>query len=93
MDAAVRFQVSWSVKTGSTDGAVVGLFSYKQGGRGVRDIALKTAVGTKAKALSSPTCMHSTVTGQVAFVAEGRPAELTLIGFVLLPGSQGVQPR
>lgn len=44
-------------------------------------------------ALSSPTCVHRAVTGQVAFVAEGGPAQLTLVRFVLIPRSQGVQPR
>lgn len=37
--------------------------------------------------------VHRAVTGQVALVAESRPAELTLVGFVLISRSQGVQPR
>lgn len=40
MDATMRFQVSRPVKAGSADGAVVGLFPWKQGGREVRRLAL-----------------------------------------------------
>lgn len=39
MDAAMRFQVSGPVKAGSADGAVVGLFPWRQGGAEVRDPA------------------------------------------------------
>ena len=37
MDAAMRFQVSRPVKAGSADGAVVGLFPWRRGGREVKE--------------------------------------------------------
>lgn len=96
MDAAVRFQVSRPVKAGPADGAVVGLFPWRQGEGEVGDSALGHLWAGRPGAsplCSSPTCVHRAVTGQVALVAEGRPAELTLVGLVLIPRSQGVQPR
>lgn len=55
-----------------------------------RPVKAGSADGTMVGLLS---CVHRAVTGQVAFVAEGRSAELTLVGLVLITRSQGVQPR
>lgn len=95
MDAAMRFQVSRPVKAGSADGAVVGLFPWRQGGREVSDSTRGRLWAPRPgpSPCSSPTCVHRAVTGQVALIAEGRPAELTLVGLILIPRSQGVQPR
>lgn len=90
VDQHVRTQMRHLYKAGATGLTLVGLLSGM-------DAAVCFQVGWPVK--TGPTdgavvrffpCVHSAVTGQVALVAEGRPAELTLIGLVLVSRSQGI---
>lgn len=86
VDAGVGLEVGWSIKLGTTDVAVVGFCTWRSRSAGgamnknshIHEVSLMVFIMGKFKV----TCVNGLVAGQVAFVAEGSLAAVTLVWLV-----------